>query len=114
MVIVGGGVIGCEFACILSALGCNVTIVEALDRLLPLPSVDQECSRILQREMKKAKINFMLNRTVEKVEKGEGGLSVTIGPSNFIKDLKKKIVKDKILLNIAEEVKELCKKFPVA
>ena len=33
---------------------------------------------------------------------------------NFIKDLKKKIVKDKILLNIAEEVKELCKKFPVA
>lgn len=87
MVIVGGGVIGCEFACILSALGCKVTIVEALDRLLPLPSVDQECSKILQREMKKTKINFMLNRTVEKVEKGENSLSVTIGPSSFIKDL---------------------------
>jgi dihydrolipoamide dehydrogenase len=37
MLIVGGGVIGCEFACILSALGTRVTIVEALERLLPLP-----------------------------------------------------------------------------
>jgi dihydrolipoamide dehydrogenase len=87
MVIVGGGVIGCEFACILNALGCKVTIVEALDRLLPLPSVDHECSKILQREMKKSKINFMLNQTVEKVAKGKGVLSVTIGPSNLKKEL---------------------------
>ncbi len=36
IVIVGGGVIGCEFACILSAMGTKVTIVEALDRLLSI------------------------------------------------------------------------------
>ena len=56
IVIVGGGVIGCEFACMLHALGSKVTIVEAMPRLLPLPSVDEDCSKILQREMKKKKI----------------------------------------------------------
>ena len=84
IMIVGGGVIGCEFAFILSSLGARVTVVEALDRLLPLPSVDADCSKVLQREMKKRKINFLVNRTVEKFEAGDGGLNVTIGPSPFM------------------------------
>jgi dihydrolipoamide dehydrogenase len=53
LLIVGGGVVGCEFAHIFSSLGSQVTVVEALDRLLPLPSVDAACSKVLQREMKK-------------------------------------------------------------
>ena len=57
IVIVGGGVIGCEFAFIFSALGSKVTVVEAMSRLLPLPSVDQDCSKLLLREMKKRKID---------------------------------------------------------
>jgi dihydrolipoamide dehydrogenase len=69
MVIVGGGVIGCEFACILSAMGCDVTLVEALDRLLPLPSVDAACSKVLLREMKKRKIHIALKHTVDTVER---------------------------------------------
>ena len=56
LLIVGGGVIGCEFAHIFSGLGAQVTVVEALDRLLPLPSVDTACSKVLQREMKKRRI----------------------------------------------------------
>ena len=40
IMIIGGGVIGCEFAFILKSFGSDVTIVEALPRLLPLPSVD--------------------------------------------------------------------------
>ena len=40
MLIVGGGVIGCEFGFIFASLGSRVTIVEAMDRLLPIPSVD--------------------------------------------------------------------------
>jgi dihydrolipoamide dehydrogenase len=35
MVIIGGGVIGCEMACIYAAVGCKVTIIEALSQLLP-------------------------------------------------------------------------------
>ena len=83
LVIVGGGVIGCEFACIFAALGSHVIVVEALSRLLPLPSVDENCSKVLQREMKKRKIKFIVNQTVEKVEDKEGGCHVTIGPSPF-------------------------------
>ncbi|MBF0204190.1 MAG: FAD-dependent oxidoreductase, partial [Desulfamplus sp.] len=83
IVIVGGGVIGCEFACILSALGSNVIVVEAMSRLLPLPSVDESCSVILQREMKKRKIKFITDMVVEKAEKNNGKLIVTLGVSPF-------------------------------
>ncbi len=86
VLIVGGGVIGCEFACMLSALGSKVTVVEALSRLLPLPSLDEDCSKILQREMKKRKINFILNRTVAGLEERDGRLSVEIGPSPFLEN----------------------------
>lgn len=84
MVIVGGGVIGCEFAFILSALGSRVTVVEALSRLLPLPSVDEACSKVLQREMKKRKIKFLVNRTVETAEEAGDILQITIGASPFV------------------------------
>jgi dihydrolipoamide dehydrogenase len=106
LLIVGGGVIGCEFAFILSSLGSQVTVVEAMDRLLPLPSVDEDCSKILQREMKKRKIRFMVNRTVEGVDENEGKLRVMTRPSSFAKELKEKDSKpvavdvDKVLVSI--------------
>jgi len=86
IIIVGGGVIGCEFAFLLAALGSDVTVVEALSRMLPLPSVDEACSRILQREMKKRKIKFMVNRTVDSFEDDGKKLRVTIGPSPFLEN----------------------------
>ncbi len=84
MIIVGGGVIGCEFAAIFSALGSKVTVVEALSRLLPLPSVDESCSKILAREMKKRKIAFHVNRVVESVEDAGKSVRAAIGPSPFL------------------------------
>ena len=90
VMILGGGVIGCEFAFILSSLGSQVTIVEALDRLLPIPSVDEDCSKVLQREMKKRKIKVVLKRTVEAVERRDDRLSVTTGPSPLIELLTEK------------------------
>jgi len=83
LMVVGGGVIGCEFAFIFSALGSHVIVVEALSRLLPLPSVDENCSKVLQREMKKRKIKFIVNKTVERVVDKEGKCHVIIGPSPF-------------------------------
>jgi dihydrolipoamide dehydrogenase len=90
IVIVGGGVIGCEFACILSAMGARVVVVEALDRMLPLPSVDASCSKVLEREMKKRRIKFYVNRVVESISSSDDGLTVTIGPSPFTSNLKEK------------------------
>jgi len=109
MVIVGGGVIGCEFACILTDLGTRVTLVEALDRLLPLPSVDAGCSKVLQREMKKKKIKFMLDKTVTAVDTNHAKALVSIGPSPFAENLKEKdlqplqIEADKVLVSIGRK-----------
>ena len=86
IMIVGGGVIGCEFACMLASLGASVTVVEALSRILPLPSVDPDCSKVLAREMKKRKIKLIVNRTVDSVKIDNGLLNVTIGPSPFLEN----------------------------
>ncbi|MBW1837478.1 MAG: dihydrolipoyl dehydrogenase [Deltaproteobacteria bacterium] len=86
MLIIGGGVIGCEFAFIFSSLGSKVTVVEALSRVLPLPSVDEDCSKILQREMKKRNIQVMVNRGVAKFDDKEAGVRVSIGPSPFLSE----------------------------
>jgi len=83
ILIVGGGVVGCEFAHIFGALGAHVTVVEALDRLLPLPSVDAACSKILQREMKKRHMRWLIHRTVQSISETQEGLRVIIGPSPF-------------------------------
>ena len=90
VLIAGGGVIGCEFAFILASLGSEVTVVEALDRLLPLPSVDEDCSKVLQREMKKRRIKFMVRRVVESVDRTGEKLRVTIGPSPLVSGLTEK------------------------
>ena len=65
IIIVGGGVIGSELAMIFQTFGSKVTIVEGLDRVLPVPSLDEEMSKILLREMKKAGIKAELGRIVE-------------------------------------------------
>ena len=109
MVIVGGGVIGCEFACMLAEMGTQVTVVEALDRLLPLPSVDAGCSKVLQREMKKKKIKFLLQKTVTAVDASKDLASVEIGPSPFTGDVKEKdfqplqVEADKVLVSIGRQ-----------
>ncbi len=85
LIIVGGGVIGCEFACIFRTFGVEVHIVEGMDRILPLPGVDSAMSRVLFREMKKMKISMHLGATVSKVTPGPGGGVVAeLGPSPFI------------------------------
>jgi len=90
ILIIGGGVIGCEFAFIMNALGSQVTVVEALPRVIGLPSIDEDCSTIIQREMKKKKIKLFLDKTVEKTEIQNGKVKVTLGPSPFLKEVKEK------------------------
>ncbi len=81
LLIVGGGVIGCEFAFILNALGAKVTVVESMSRLLPLDSVDEDCSKVIRREMKKVKIDVLTQCTVTHVEQQKDKIQVSIGPS---------------------------------
>jgi dihydrolipoamide dehydrogenase len=66
VVIVGGGVTGCEFACIFRALGVQVTVIEQLPRLVV--SEDEAVSALLLREMKKQGIGVRLGIGVARVE----------------------------------------------
>lgn len=84
LVIVGGGVIGCEMAFIYQAFGARVTVVEGQDRLLPLPSVDTDMSALLQREMKKRRITCELGRTLTNVRVDNGRVHATVSASPFI------------------------------
>ncbi|MFO7875111.1 MAG: dihydrolipoyl dehydrogenase [Desulfovermiculus sp.] len=97
MLIVGGGVIGSELASIFQAFGSKVTIVEGLDRVLPLPSIDQDMSKLMQREMKKRKISCEVCRTAVKAETTENGVSVTLGPSPFLDQVPANAQKEKVV-----------------
>ncbi|MBN1973954.1 MAG: dihydrolipoyl dehydrogenase [Sedimentisphaerales bacterium] len=66
MVIVGGGVIGCEMACVYAAMGTKVTIVEALSRLIPME--DEWVGRLIEREFKKLAIESFTGRKVVSVD----------------------------------------------
>ena len=66
MVIIGGGVIGCEMACIYAAMGTKVTIVEALAQLIPMEG--QWVGRLIEREFKKLGIDSLTSRKVTSVE----------------------------------------------
>lgn len=75
LVIIGGGVIGVEFASVYNALGCNVTIIEAMDRILP--TMDKEISQNLSMILKKRGIQIHTGAMVEKLEEAEQGLVCT-------------------------------------
>lgn len=66
IIIIGAGVIGCEFACILRELGSEVTIVEVMPRAIS--TEDEEISEILQKEFKKKKIKLLLSVKVVRSE----------------------------------------------
>ena len=65
MLVVGGGVAGCELSYIMNKYGTKVYIVELMDRLLPSPIISNEVSRYLLRKFKKLGIETFLNTTLK-------------------------------------------------
>lgn len=80
IVIIGGGVIGIEFASFYADLGCQVTIVEGLDRLLP--NMDKELGQNLALILKKKGVQIFTNAMVQQVEAVEDGLRVSFTVKN--------------------------------
>ena len=77
MAVVGGGVIGCEFACFFAALGTKVTVIELLPRLVV--AEDEEISQALEREMKRQKIEVLLATKIEERRDGpDGAITLTL------------------------------------
>jgi dihydrolipoamide dehydrogenase len=74
--VLGGGVVGCEFACFFAGVGTQVTLIEMLPRLVP--AEDDEIAQTLEREMKKQKITIHLGSKVEGMKPGAEGAVLTL------------------------------------
>ncbi len=75
-IVLGGGVIGCEFASVWRSFGADVTIVEALPHLLALE--DEQSSKALERAFRKRKIGFSVGTRFESVKTTDSGVTVTV------------------------------------
>ncbi|QOJ18148.1 MAG: Si-specific NAD(P)(+) transhydrogenase [Phycisphaeraceae bacterium] len=76
LAIVGGGVIGCEYASIFAEIGVAVTLFEPRESILPF--IDGDCRDVLLRSMRGAEIDVRLNTAVQSVSESKvGGVLVT-------------------------------------
>jgi NAD(P) transhydrogenase len=76
MVVLGGGVIGVEYASIFAALGVHVTLIETKERILPF--VDTEIMERLMRQLEGIGVAFVLNESMKAVEAGDEHVRMTL------------------------------------
>ncbi len=75
MIVLGSGAVGVEFASVYSRFGCETTVVELLDKIVPLE--DAEVSKELQRVFKKSGINCLTGVKMDKLDKSKKGIKVS-------------------------------------
>ena len=76
LLIMGSGAIGIEFASFYNALGVDVTVVEMLDRILPVE--DAEISALARKSFEKQGIKILTSAVVKKADKGPSSVTVTV------------------------------------
>lgn len=76
MAVVGGGVIGSEYASVFGALGVRVTVIDTRDRLLP--AVDHEIAARLQRQLEEVGLRFIFGDRVTAIAAGQSGVRLTL------------------------------------
>ncbi|MFL5538474.1 MAG: dihydrolipoyl dehydrogenase, partial [Longimicrobiaceae bacterium] len=76
LAIVGAGAIGCEFADVYAAFGTQVTIIEVVDRILPLE--DGDCSAVVEKSYRTRGMNVLTGTRLEKAEIGKDGVKLTV------------------------------------
>jgi dihydrolipoamide dehydrogenase len=82
VVVLGGGVIGCEFASVWASFGAEVTIVEALPRLVA--AEDEASSKALERAFRKRKIAFRTGTPFQSIKATDSGVAVTVEGGDVI------------------------------
>ncbi len=75
MVVIGSGAVGVEFASVYARFGCETTVVELLDRIVPIE--DAEVSKQLERSFKKQKINVMTGVKLDTMKKLKNSVKVS-------------------------------------
>ncbi len=76
LLVVGSGAIGIEFASFYRTLGAEVTVVEVLDRILPVE--DEEMSQLALKAFTKQGMKIRTSTTVERLEKGKDSVTATL------------------------------------
>ena len=76
LLVVGSGAIGVEFGCFYNAMGASVTVIEALDRILPIE--DAEISAAARKAYEKRGMKFRTGAKVTKLERGGAGVRLTL------------------------------------
>jgi dihydrolipoamide dehydrogenase len=89
-IVIGAGAIGVEFSYIWRSYGVNVTLVEMLDRILPLE--DEEVSQELAKEYKRLKIDVLTGTRVEGIDTGGDGVKVTVSKGDETEILEADVV----------------------
>ncbi len=84
MIVLGSGAVGVEFASVYSRFGCDTTVVELMDRIVPLE--DAEVSKELERSFKKRGIKCLTGTKMDKLEKTKKSVKVS-GKDSKGKDL---------------------------
>lgn len=82
LIIIGGGVIGLEFASIFQRFGSQVTIIE--EQMEILPAMDQELAALLRKKMMKEGVRFLLGKRVDAVIQKNHKLAVSLGEEKII------------------------------
>jgi len=73
VIVVGGGVIGCEFATVYSELGILTTLIEMLERLCD--PLDQDASKLVHRSLRGRKVNVLLRSEIVEMTADEGSVT---------------------------------------
>jgi len=76
LLVIGSGAIGIEFASFYNELGADVTVVEVMDRILPVE--DEEISKLAEKEFKKQGLNIVTGAKVENVKAGKSTVTADI------------------------------------
>jgi dihydrolipoamide dehydrogenase len=76
LLVVGSGAIGIEFASFYHTLGADVTVVEVMDRVLPVE--DTEISELAEKSFKKQGMNILTSATVKSLKKGSNNVTAAI------------------------------------
>ena len=82
MIVVGGGVIGCEYASIFTAMGVTVTLVDGRDRLLPF--LDAEISVQLRARLASLGLRFFFEERAKKTERTAAGVRMTLASGKTV------------------------------
>ncbi|MGE3479428.1 MAG: dihydrolipoyl dehydrogenase, partial [Dongiaceae bacterium] len=99
MVVIGGGYIGLEMACVWRRLGSQITVVEFLDRITP--SMDQEVGKALHKSLLKMGMDFKLETKVVSAKKEKSGVTLTLEPAKG--GAREEITADVVLVSIGRK-----------